>query len=104
MIMNELNVNMNSLTAEIFKADRRMKVTRDNPNRERLIDKIDFDDMARDVLAENLKAAYPAEKGYRFEIFDTYVTKTSLMGGKEFVERYDTPYYCSPSSETYWSM
>jgi hypothetical protein len=25
------------------------------------------------------------------------------MGGAEFQERYDTPYYCSPSSETYWS-
>jgi hypothetical protein len=27
-----------------------------------------------------------------------------MMGGAEFKERYDTPYYCSPSSETYWSM
>jgi hypothetical protein len=26
------------------------------------------------------------------------------MGGAEFKERYDTPYYCSPSSESYWSM
>lgn len=102
--MNDLNVNMNSLTAEIFKADRRMKVTRDNPNQERLVDKVDFDDVAREVLAKNLEVAYPAEKGYRFEIFDTYVVKKSLMGDNEFVERYDTPYYCSPSSETYWSM
>ena len=35
---------------------------------------------------------------------ETYVTKTNLMGGKEFTERYDTPIYCSPSSESYWSM
>jgi len=26
------------------------------------------------------------------------------MTGAEFQERYDTPYYCSPSSETYYSM
>jgi len=33
------------------------------------------------------------------------VTKRSAMAPyKEFEERYDTPYYCSPSSETYWSM
>ena len=102
--MNDLNVNMNSLSVEIYKTDRRMKVTRDNPNQERLVDKIDFEDMKKDVLEKNLAVAYPAEKGYRFEIFNTYVTKTSLIGEKEFVERYDTPYYCSPSSETYWSM
>mgnify|MGYP003678220869 CR=1 FL=1 len=32
------------------------------------------------------------------------VEKRDMMNGKEFKERYDTPYYCSPSSETYWSM
>jgi hypothetical protein len=25
------------------------------------------------------------------------------MNGQAFLERYDTPYTCSPSSETYWS-
>lgn len=30
------------------------------------------------------------------------VTRVNLMTGKEFQERADTPYYCSPSSETYW--
>lgn len=32
------------------------------------------------------------------------VEKTNLMTGEKFMERSDTPYYCSPSSETYWSM
>lgn len=40
--------------------------------------------------------------------FDTKVVKmvekTNLMSGEKFMERSDTPYYCSPSSETYWSM
>ena len=31
------------------------------------------------------------------------VTRKNFMTGKEFQERADTPYYCSPSSETYWS-
>lgn len=32
------------------------------------------------------------------------VTRVNNMTGAEFQERADTPYYCSPSSETYWSM
>jgi hypothetical protein len=32
------------------------------------------------------------------------VVRRNIMSGKEFTERADTPYYCSPSSETYWSM
>ena len=38
----------------------------------------------------------------RVEVHQTMVTKRNMMNGKEFEERYDTPYYCSPSSETYW--
>jgi len=32
------------------------------------------------------------------------VTRRNLMTGKEFTESVNTPYYCSPSSESYWSM
>jgi hypothetical protein len=32
------------------------------------------------------------------------VKKHNLMGGGEFTERYDTPHFCSPASESYWSM
>ena len=32
------------------------------------------------------------------------VTRKNLMSGVEFREDVNTPYYCSPSSETYWSM
>lgn len=31
------------------------------------------------------------------------VEKTNLMTGQKFMEAEDTPYYCSPSSETYWA-
>lgn len=32
------------------------------------------------------------------------VEKVNMMTGEKYMERSDTPYYCSPSSETYWSM
>ena len=34
----------------------------------------------------------------------TKVERTNIMTGKKFMEDVDTPYFCSPSSETYWSM
>ena len=34
----------------------------------------------------------------------TKVERTNIMTGKKFLEDVDTPYFCSPSSETYWSM
>ena len=32
------------------------------------------------------------------------VTRRNLMSGEEYEERINTPRYCSPSSEAYWSM
>ena len=32
------------------------------------------------------------------------VTKKNMMNGKEFSEKVNTPHYCSPSSESFWSM
>lgn len=32
------------------------------------------------------------------------VERTNFMSGKTFLEEPDRPYYCSPSSEAYWSM
>ena len=46
---------------------------------------------------------YPKNK-FRIELHETYVTKKNLMGGGEYKERFDTPHYCSPASESYWSM
>lgn len=85
-------------TAEIFKSDKRKKAG------ERQVAKIDFEVTNKQSLAEALAKDWPEKKGFRFEIFETYVTRKNMMSGKEFQERYDTPYYCSPSSESYWSM
>ena len=32
------------------------------------------------------------------------VERTNFMTGEKFKEPLNTPYYCSPRSETYWSM
>ena len=32
------------------------------------------------------------------------VTRKNLMSGAEFQEDVNTPYFCSPASESYWSM
>lgn len=90
-------MNTNQYTVEIYKIDRRTK------KGERLFEKFDTEAPKLGTLESNVAAKYPENKGYRFEIHETYVTRTSAMSGEEFQERYDRPYYCSPSSETYWS-
>ena len=45
-----------------------------------------------------------AETEYYAKNIERMVEKTNMMNGKKFMESINTPYYCSPSSETYWSM
>jgi hypothetical protein len=85
-------------TVELYKTDRRVKAG------ERLDRKVDHSTADRSAIEAVYAAKYPAAKGYRFEIHVTMVTRTNMIGGKEYQERYDTPRYCSPSSEAYWSM
>jgi hypothetical protein len=85
-------------TVEIYKKDARTK------KGERLVSKVDYDTDDKSMLEHTVKHTWRASQGYRYEIHETYVVKRNLMGGKEFTERYDTPYYCSPASESYWSM
>jgi hypothetical protein len=37
-------------------------------------------------------------------LIEKMVEKTNLMSGKKYMESVNTPNYCSPSSEAYWSM
>ena len=85
-------------TVEIYKKDARTKVG------ERLVSKTDYEVSDKSMLEHTVKHTWRASQGYRYEIHETYVTRTNMMGGKEYQERYDTPRYCSPSSEAYWSM
>ena len=83
-------------TLEIYKTDKRTK------EGVRLIEKRDFAPVTKNYI--NSVANQWNELGFIVNVFETYVTKTNMMGGKEFKERYDTPHYCSPASESYWSM
>ena len=85
-------------TVEIYKRDARTKVG------ERLVSKVDYDTDNLSMLEHTIKHTYRASQGFRYAIHETWVTKRNLMGGGEFTERYDTPIYCSPASESYWSM
>lgn len=87
-------------TLEIYKVDRRCKLG------EMLVGKYDYHQKSGNWMMEEMRdlrsRLYPSPK-YRIELHETYVYRKNLMTGEEFKERYDTPYYCSPSSETYWS-
>ena len=85
-------------TVEVFKRDARTKTG------ERRVLKQDYDTLNLSMLEHTVKHTWRASQGFRYEIHETYVTRKNMMSGAEFQERYDTPYYCSPSSETYWSM
>lgn len=39
-----------------------------------------------------------------FRNMEPMVERTNLMSGKKYMEPLNTPNYCSPSSEAYWSM
>ena len=85
-------------TVIVFKADKRKKTG----EREVLYKDYDTDNLS--MLEHTVKHTWLKSAGFRYEIHVTMVEKTNMMGGGKFMERYDTPYYCSPASESYWSM
>jgi hypothetical protein len=85
-------------TVEIYKRDARTK------KGERLYHKADYETTDLSTLEHTVKHTWRASQGFRYEIHVTMVEKTNMMGGGRFWERYDTPHFCSPSSESYWSM
>ena len=83
-------------TVEIYKLDRRYH------KGERLVQKVDVKADSKEKLMQEYRKVTKSDR-FRVVIYETYVTKRNCLTGVEFQERYDTPYYCSPSSETYWS-
>jgi hypothetical protein len=81
-------------TVETYKIDKRTK------EGVRLVMKQDYEGQSY----SDLERMYPRRPRYIIKIVETWVTRTNLMGGGEYRERYDTPRSCSPSSEAYWSM
>lgn len=82
-------------TLEVYKSDRRTK------DGVKLIQKMDCAPSTCDyitTLVHDIK-----KKGFIVKLHETYVTQRDFLSGREFRERYDTPYFCSPRSESYWS-
>jgi hypothetical protein len=84
-------------TLEVYRLDKRCKTG------ERLYLKRDYDTDNISILEHTVKHTWSPSK-FRTEIHKTYVTRKNIQTGREYEERYDTPYFCSPSSESYWSM
>lgn len=81
-------------TVEMYKLDRRTK------DGMKLVYKTDY----TGVTLDQMERMYPRRPKYIVKIHETWVTRTNMMSGGEYKERYDTPNFCSPSSESYWSM
>ena len=95
---------LTAYTIELYKTDRRIKKDeRYGRNRVglRFVESMDFDLSTKDFI--QVVAAGFRDAGYVVEVFETFVTRKNLMSGYEYQERYDTPSFCSPSSETFWS-
>ena len=65
--------------------------------------KIDVHGSDAAAVLAHYNEVFHAALGFTVAVTETYVTRKNLLSGQEFTERYDTPHYCSPSSETYWS-
>ena len=83
-------------TLIVFKFDKCTK------SGEREVLRRDYNTDNLSMLAHTVKHTWPPSK-FRTELHETYVTRKNLITGKEYQERFDTPYFCSPSSESFWS-
>ena len=96
---------LTAFTVELYKTDKRIKKDeRYGRNKAglRFVEVVDFAPSTRDYI--NTVEADMQKRGFVVNVFETFVTKTNMMSGKEYQERYDTPSFCSPSSESFWSM
>lgn len=83
-------------TLELYKSDKRVK------GGKRLVSKQEFAPSTKDYIKTVIESK--TKLGFIVEAHETFVTKRNMMTGKTYQERYDTPYFCSPSSESFWSM
>lgn len=87
-------------TIKVYKFDKRCKTG------EKFIGRYEYCDKTHDNMVDELRdlryKLYPRDK-FDLELYETWVTRTNLMTGKEFKEHFETPTYCSPAFEAYWS-
>jgi hypothetical protein len=91
----------NTYTVEIFKKDARISKRKGG---RRFVKTLDLKIKNPVLLKQEMKKKYSESKKFIVEVNKTYVKRVNLMSGTEYWERFDTPHFCSPSSESYWSM
>lgn len=87
-------------TLLVYRLDRRCKTG------EKLRGRYEYCGKTESEMTNEVKAlyhVYPASQ-FRIDLHETYVTRKNLMSGQEYKEKFDTPHYCSPAFESYWSM
>lgn len=88
------------MRVETFKADRRVRTSfNGNLPGWRLVDTMIVDE----AKAKRLVAS-STDKSVKYKLHSAYELKRNLMTGKKYWEATDTPFYCSPASEAYWTM
>ncbi len=92
-------IELKDWTLEVWKLDRRRKEGR---FLERTYDYKNTHEGWMHEELRDLGGLYPAHK-YHLKFVPTWVERVNAMTGEKFLERYDTPWSCSPASETYWS-
>lgn len=86
-------------TVKIFKIDRRCKAGK----KLFIVNDIEAnDDDEAEILINAMQEDYPEDK-YNITFAPKYITVTNLMSGQEVQIAADTPWYCRPDSESYWS-
>jgi len=91
-----MSPNTTEYTIERYKIDLRRK------DGLRLLDKIDYTPSSIESMESAIKNM--EDDGFIINYFPTYTTQKNLLTGELYQERYDTPSFCSPSSESFWSM
>lgn len=86
-------------TVEVWKLDKRLRAGK------KIVNTISLEGELREVESTVRGLAlseYPPPK-FALELHETWDTVLNLMTGKPVRERYNTPYYLSVASESYWS-
>ncbi|MFZ9611527.1 MAG: hypothetical protein ACO294_12585 [Methylococcales bacterium] len=91
-----MSPNTTEYTIERYKIDLRRK------DGLRLLDKIDYIPSSIESMESAIRNM--EDDGFIINYFPTYTTQKNLITGELYQERYDTPSFCSPSSESFWSM
>lgn len=91
---------MNKWKLNVYIKDSRVK------RGERVMNEFILENISEDGMksvVQNMEKVFPAPK-HRIEFHPATKIVKNLMSGKDVEIDYDTPHFCDPSTEAYWSM